>query len=241
MTEISFHVPNSNTKFVGDENRPPAQVLRDKISSMASGVWEEAVVTFEGISVLTPRGRYSVELHLSFLRLRGKANDFEIQHSSIVHLFLLPKSNQPYTLVVISLDSPIQKGKTMYPHIVMQFETDYFIESELWASDDLMNKKFKDKLERSHNGPIHDVFTTVLRCLSGAKITTPGRFRNAQDGFAIKSSLKGEDGVLYPLDKGFFFLPKPPTLILDDEIEHVEFEKGILDMNSQRLSHAWSD
>lgn len=25
--EISFHVPNSNTQFVGDENRPSAQVI----------------------------------------------------------------------------------------------------------------------------------------------------------------------------------------------------------------------
>lgn len=24
--EISFHIPNSNTQFVGDENRPPSQV-----------------------------------------------------------------------------------------------------------------------------------------------------------------------------------------------------------------------
>lgn len=24
--EISFHIPNSNTQFVGDENCPPAQV-----------------------------------------------------------------------------------------------------------------------------------------------------------------------------------------------------------------------
>lgn len=26
LMEITFHVPNSNTQFVGDENRPPAQV-----------------------------------------------------------------------------------------------------------------------------------------------------------------------------------------------------------------------
>lgn len=35
LMEISFHIPNSNTQFVGDENRPPAQVgfflLCDKI------------------------------------------------------------------------------------------------------------------------------------------------------------------------------------------------------------------
>ena len=67
-------------------------------------------------------------------------------------------------------------------------------------------------------GLIHEVFTTVLRGLSGAKITKPGKFRSSQDGFAVKSSLKAEDGVLYPLEKGFFFLPKPPTLILHDEV-----------------------
>jgi structure-specific recognition protein 1 len=254
LMEISFHIPNSNTQFVGDENRPPSQVssqtifiicmclkyiffsvdakrmsqvFNDTIVAMADvspGV-EDAVVTFESIAILTPRGRYNVELHLSFLRLQGQANDFKIQYSSVVRLFLLPKSNQPHTFVVISLDPPIRKGQTMYPHIVMQFETDTVVESELSISDELMNTKFKDKLERSYKGLIHEVFTTVLRWLSGAKITKPGKFRSSQDGFAVKSSLKAEDGVLYPLEKGFFFLPKPPTLILHDEIDYVEFER----------------
>lgn len=80
--EISFHIPNTNTQFVGDENRPSAQVLtfhdwlifffnryfnirnkppvqvfRDKIVSMADvgAGGEEAVVTFDGIAILTPR------------------------------------------------------------------------------------------------------------------------------------------------------------------------------------------
>lgn len=42
-------------------------------------------------AVVLCRGRYSVELHLSFLRLQGQANDFKIQYSSVVRLFLLPK------------------------------------------------------------------------------------------------------------------------------------------------------
>lgn len=32
-----------------------------------------------------------MELHLSFLRLQGQANDFKIQYSSVVRLFILPK------------------------------------------------------------------------------------------------------------------------------------------------------
>ncbi|OWM69759.1 hypothetical protein CDL15_Pgr025608 [Punica granatum] len=227
LMEIAFHVPNSNTQFVGDENRPPAQVFRDKIMSMAdvgAGI-EEAVVTFDGIQILTPRGRYSVELHLSFLRLQGQANDFKIQYSSVIRLFLLPKSNQPFTYVVITLDPPIRKGQTLYPHIVMQFETDFVVQSTLSMNEDLFNTKYKDKLEPSYKGLIHEVFTTILRGLSGAKITKPGKFRSCQDGYAVKSSLKAEDGVLYPLEKSFFFLPKPPTLILHEEIDYVEFER----------------
>lgn len=67
-------------------------------------------------------------------------------------------------------------------------------------------------------GLIHEVFTSILRGLSGAKVTRPGKFRSCQDGYAVKSSLKAEDGVLYPLEKSFFFLPKPPTLILYEEV-----------------------
>ncbi|KAM7508058.1 hypothetical protein LguiA_018511 [Lonicera macranthoides] len=229
LMEISFHIPNSNTQFVGDENRPPAQVFRDKIVSMAdvgTGV-EESVVTFEGIAILTPRGRYNVELHLSFLRLQGLANDFKIQYSSVVRLFLLPKSNQPHTFVVVTLDPPIRKGQTLYPHIVLQFETDYVVESTLSLNDDLLMTKYKDKLEPSYKGLIHEVFILILRGLSGAKVTRPGKFRSCLDGYAVKSSLKAEDGVLYPLEKSFFFLPKPPTLILHDEIDYVEFERHV--------------
>ncbi|KAL8528300.1 hypothetical protein ACS0TY_005925 [Phlomoides rotata] len=227
LMEISFHIPNSNTQFVGNESCPPAQVFQDKIVSMADvgAGGEEAVITFDGIAVLTPRGRYNIELHLSFLRLQGQANDFKIQYSSVVRVFWLPKSNQPHTFVVVTLDPPIRKGQTLYPHIVMQFETDVVIDTTLSISEDLFNAKYKDKLELSHKGLAHDIFVTILRGLSGAKVTKPGKFRSDQHSYAVKSSLKAEDGVLYPLEKSFFFLPKPPTLILHDEIEYVEFER----------------
>lgn len=239
LIDLCFHVPNSNTQFVGDENRPPAQVLLDKITGMADvgSSSEEAVVTFDGIAILTPRGRYNIELHLSFFRLQGQANDFKIQYSSIVRLFLLPKSNQPHTFVVVTLDPPIRKGQTLYPHIVIQFETDAVVDSTLSISEDLLTTKYKDRLESSYKGLIHDVFTMILRGLSGSKVTRPGKFRSCQDGYAVKSSLKAEDGILYPLEKGFFFLPKPPTLILHEEIEYVEFERHGAGGSSSMSSH----
>ena len=93
--ELSFHMPTTNTMYLGDEERPPAQIFREKILSMGdvgpSGA--EAIALFEEVHNLTPRGRYNVELHLSFLRLQGQANDFQIQYSSVVRLFILPKKN----------------------------------------------------------------------------------------------------------------------------------------------------
>ncbi|KAK1264710.1 FACT complex subunit SSRP1 [Acorus gramineus] len=227
LMELTFHIPNSNTQFVGDESRPPAQVFHDRIVTMTDvgSTGEEPVVTFEGIAILTPRGRYSVELHHQFMRLQGQANDFKIQYSSVVRLFLLPKFNQPHTFVVVSLEPPIRKGQTTYPHIVIQFETEFVVESNLSLSEEQLGTKYKGKLEAEYKGFIHEVFTSILRGLSGAKITRPGKFRSCLDGYAVKSSLKAEDGVLYPLEKGFFFLPKPPTLILYDDIEYVEFER----------------
>ena len=147
--DLSFHVPTSNTQFVGDENRPPAHVSSLSKHCLNEAHWSCKILTNENLSIfcrfygrlywnllmlvllknqlsrLTElqflhqggkyepftlwetqdcwaqkandflfwqyRGRYSVELHLSFLRLQGQANDFKIQYSSIVRLFLLPK------------------------------------------------------------------------------------------------------------------------------------------------------
>ncbi|CAM0880102.1 unnamed protein product [Alopecurus aequalis] len=226
LMDMSFHVPTSNTQYVGDENRSSAQMVWEAIMKGADGLTSsEVVVTFEGIAILTPRGRYGVELHLSFLRLQALANDFKIQYSSILRLFVLPKSNNPHTFVVVSLDPPIRKGQTLYPHIVIQFETETIVHKNMKLSRELLAEKYKGRLEESYQGLAHEVFVKALRGLSGARVTRPGSFRSFQDGYAVKSSLKAEDGLLYPLEKGFFFLPKPPTLILDEEIEFVEFER----------------
>jgi structure-specific recognition protein 1 len=227
LMELSFHVPTTNTMYLGDEERPPAQIFREKILSMGdvgpSGA--EAIALFEEVHILTPRGRYNVELHLSFLRLQGQANDFKIQYSSVVRLFILPKSNQPHTFVVITLDPPIRKGQTFYPHIVLQFPSEEIAECALSMNEELLNTKYKDRLQPSYKDLSHDVFTQILRGLSGAKVTRPGKFRSSQDGYCVRTSLKAEEGTLYPLEKSFFFLPKPPTLILHDEIEYLEFER----------------
>ena len=127
--------------------------------------------------------------------------------------------------MVITLDSPIRKGQTFYLYIVLQFPSEEIAECALSTNEELLNTKYKDRLQPSYKDLWHDVFMQILRGLSGAKVTRPGKFRSSQDGYCVRTSLKAEDGTLYPLEKSFFFLPKLPTLILHDEIGYLEFER----------------
>ncbi len=70
-----------------------------------------------------------------------QAQDYRIQYDSIVRLFVLPKSNVPQTLVVISLDPPIRKGQTYYPHILCQFNNDEEMNVELEITEEQLEAK----------------------------------------------------------------------------------------------------
>ncbi|GJP36872.1 hypothetical protein CLOM_g21338 [Closterium sp. NIES-68] len=227
LVEMSFHIPTTNTTYVGTEDKPSAQIFQEHILAKAdvgpSG--DESVVEFEGVHILTPRGRFKVELHVSHIRLQGMAVDFKIQYKNLARVFVLPKANQPHTFVVVTLDTPIRKGQTLYPHIVLQFPNEETFEGGLALSDELLTTKYKDRLQPVYKGLVHEVFAQILRGLSGSKVTRPGTFRSNSDGYAVRTSLKAEEGYLYPLEKSFFFLPKPPTLVLHDEVEYVEFER----------------
>jgi hypothetical protein len=66
------------------------------------------------------------------------------------------------------------------------------------------------------SGKTSTVFAHILRGLSGAKITRAKEdvFRGvASGGCSVRCSYKADDGFLYPLDKAFFYVHKPPMCI----------------------------
>lgn len=60
------------------------------------------IINFEEVLVLTPRGRYDVDMFPDFLRLRGKTYDYKINYAGISKLFLLPKDDQHVLFIVSS-------------------------------------------------------------------------------------------------------------------------------------------
>ncbi|KAK9811520.1 hypothetical protein WJX72_005220 [[Myrmecia] bisecta] len=227
LVEMGFYVPKDTEQYPGNEETPAAKVFYDRVMEhtevVASG---DAIASFEAVAVLAPRGRFEVEMYSTFMKLVGQSQDYVVQYDSIVRLFVLPK-NPPHTLVVVSLDPPIRKGQTYYPHILCQFSAEEDTTVELDITEDLLaakNEKCGGKLQKSMDGPSFDVFARTLRGLSSAKLTKPGAFRTADGvGYALRCSFKADDGYLYPLERAFFYVHKPPTLLVHDEIESVEF------------------
>lgn len=79
-----------------------------------------------------------------------------------------------------------------------QFPSDEEAEVELDISDEALaakNERCGGRLARSFRGPAFEVFAKVLRGLSGAKLTKPGTFRDAEGtGFAVRCSYKARQG-----------------------------------------------
>jgi structure-specific recognition protein 1 len=116
LMDMSFHVPTSNTQFVGDENRPPAHILWETILKFADvGSSEEPVVTFDGIAILTPRGRYNVELHQSFLRPKDKLMTLKSNTVALFASFFC----QNQTILILLLLSPLIHQSVKGRHCIL--------------------------------------------------------------------------------------------------------------------------
>jgi len=114
LTEIRFYVPGTISKLKGsdagstksdnedEEEISAAQVFHDTIKEKAEigQVTGDMILSFEDVLVLTPRGRYDMDMFPDFLRLRGKTYDYKVLYQSIARLFLLPKDDQHVLFIV---------------------------------------------------------------------------------------------------------------------------------------------
>ncbi|KAL2867137.1 FACT complex subunit POB3 [Aspergillus lucknowensis] len=186
----------------------------------------DTFATFLDVLHLTPRGRFDIDMYESSFRLRGKTYDYKIQYSSIKKFFLLPKNDDTHTLIVLGLEPPLRQGQTRYPFLVMQLKLDEEISLELNMTDELLDSRYKDKLEPRYEEPIHQVITKIFRGLSGKKVIMPSKDFVSHHGHSgVKCSIKANEGLLYFLDKSLIFVPKPATYIQLENIAVVTMSR----------------
>ncbi|KAL4916526.1 hypothetical protein BDW62DRAFT_105484 [Aspergillus aurantiobrunneus] len=244
LVEMRFYIPGTAVKTEngikeenpeekedgeeGGEEQNAANLFYELLMEKAEigDVAGDTFATFLDVLHLTPRGRFDIDMYEASFRLRGKTYDYKIQYSSIKKFFLLPKNDDTHTLIVLGLEPPLRQGQTRYPFLVMQLKLDEEISLELNMTDELLDSRYKDKLESRYEEPIHQVITKVFRGLSGKKVIMPSKDFVSHHGHSgVKCSIKANEGLLYFLDKSLIFVPKPATYIQIENIAIVTMSR----------------
>lgn len=84
---------------------------------------------------------------------------------------------------------------------------------------EMIEEKYKGKLQAHYEQPLQSIVGTVFRALSGRKILSPSRdFSSHHQQAGVKCSVKASEGYLYCLDKSFMFVPKPAQYIAFENV-----------------------
>lgn len=232
LVEMRFYIPGTATKDGAEdqqeeEEESAAALFLEQIKDKADlgQVSGEGIILFTETLLLTPRGRYDIDMFPDFLRLRGKTYDYKLQYNHIIKLFLLPKSDDVHVLFVIGLDPPLRQGQTRYPFLVLQFVKDEEMDAELNLDEETLSTKYEGKLQKQYEQPTYQVVSTLFRVLTGRKVTVPGSFASSTGQQSVKASMKANEGFIYPLEKCFLFVAKQPSFIPHSEVSTATFSR----------------
>ncbi|VEU37919.1 unnamed protein product [Pseudo-nitzschia multistriata] len=229
LVSVRFFIPPDPEVDPSDKTiKSSAELLQQRIMQMANirKTTGDVIVEFdlEKGSFLTPRGRYSIELYERFFRMRGQKYDYKIKYDDISRLFLLPKPDDVHMAFVIALDKPIRQGQQRYQYLVLQTNKDPD-EVRVNLDEDTLKKEYGDDLQPIMRGSLSNLVAKTFKIIAKKKVFIPGKFSNANQQPCVKCALRANEGLLYPLEKQFVFIHKPPVLIRFNEVESVEFQR----------------
>ncbi|XP_050437170.1 FACT complex subunit Ssrp1 isoform X2 [Adelges cooleyi] len=224
LCEMRFHIPTA--ELAGDQD--PVDAFHDQVMKQASviSVSGDAIAIFREMQCLTPRGRYDIKVFQTFFQLHGKTFDYKIPMTTVLRLFILPHKDGRQIFFVVSLDPPIKQGQTRYHYLVLLFNMEDETSIELPFTDEEIETKYAGKLSKEINGPTYEVLAQVMKAIVNRKITTPASFKGHSGTSAIGCSYKAAAGYIYPLERGFIYIHKPPIHIRFEEISSVNFARG---------------
>lgn len=146
--------------------------------------------------------------------------------STVLRLFLLPHRDNRQMFFVLSLDPPIKQGQTRYHYLTLLFGNEEDTSIELPFTEEELKEKYEDKLTKELSGPVYEVLGKIMKVLINRKLTGPGSFVGYSGTPAIACSFKATAGYLYPLERGFIYVHKPPIHIRFEEISSVNFARS---------------
>ena len=210
-----------------EEEQSAALAFHNAIKAKADigQVAGDGILVLKEVLILTPRGRYDIDLFPTFLRLRGKTYDYKILYSSITQLFLLPKPDDIHVLFIVALDPPVRQGQTRYPFLVLQFPREEEMDAELNLDEETIQTKYEGKLKKRYEEPTFRIVTNLFRVFSQQKVHVPTGFTNSTGQESVRCNVKANDGMLYPLNKSLIWVSKQPILISYHDVHQFVFSR----------------
>jgi len=229
LVGIRFYIPPDLNADPSDRDAPTsAELFQQRIMKEANikNTTGDVIVEFDETmgTFLTPRGRYSIELYHSFLRMRGAKYDYKIKYDDISRLFLLPRPDDVHMAFVISLDKPIRQGQQRYQMLVLQTTKEIY-QVSVNLDEKTLHNEYNGELQPIIQGALCNLVAKTFKIIGKKKVFIPGKFTNAYQQPCVKCALRANEGHLYPLEKSFVFIHKPPLLVRFDEVESVEFQR----------------
>uniref|UniRef100_A0A674C8M4 Structure specific recognition protein 1 n=1 Tax=Salmo trutta TaxID=8032 RepID=A0A674C8M4_SALTR len=185
---------------------PPGDtVFRDSVLSKADVIQAtgDAVCIFKELQCLTPRGRY-----------------IRTQLYTPLHTHL-------YTHIHTHTFTHI------YTHTFTHIYTHTFMHTYAGAGRHTqtlfmegVEKRYRGKLNKNMSGSLYEMVSRVMKALVNKKITVPGNFLGHSGTQCITCSYKASSGLLYPLERGFVYVHKPPMHLRFEEVSCVNFARG---------------
>ena len=218
MTDMRLYMPGKGEDAI--------KSFVEQVLSRASviKVTGKSVATFTELQCLTPRGRYDIKLFPSFIQLHGKTFDYKIPVSTVLRLFQLPHKDGRQAFFILSLDPPIVQGQTRYQFLQFLFSLDEDQTVTLDMDEDELKQKFEGKLSKQMDGPFINTFASVVKSITNKRINTPD-YKNLTNS-AISCSYKNNNGLLYPLERGFLYVHKPAIHVRFEEINSINFARS---------------
>ena len=242
LVEMRFYIPGEAAKDDDDDEdandgdgekdetepaKTAAQTFHERLKDKAdvAEAAGDAIASFSDVALLTPRGRYDIDLYEASMRLRGKTYDYKVPYSSVVQLFSLPRNDETNVILVIGLDPPMRQGQTRYPYLVLQFSKQEDIEVELNLDKETYEAKYKDRLQRSYDAAAHEVVSQIFKGMTGRKVVQPSSFVTSVGQPALRCNNKANEGTLYLLDKSVLFVTKPCIFLPYSELRNVTMSR----------------
>lgn len=127
---------------------------------------------------------------------------------------------------VLHINPPIRQGQTRYPFLVLEFSKDELVEIEMGINEEQLKAQYGGKLEVHMKGVLYEIMARLFRVIVNSRIIVPGNFNGASGTAAISCALRQSSGFLYPLEKGFVYVHKPPLYIRFEEIDNIHFARS---------------